>query len=76
VIIVVVLLAVIAGAFAALSVAQLLLVVYLVRCRKRAAQTIERLSSNVYALAVERSQYMREQKPSLLWYDKGDRVMH
>jgi hypothetical protein len=67
-------LAALVGVMFAVCVAQLALVVYLLRCRKRAVRTIETLSSNVYALAIERAS--REQKPNLLWYDKRDKTLH
>lgn len=71
-------LAVIACAFAVLSVAQLALVVYLVRKRKQAVAEYHNLFRNYYGLLVEKSAWIasEQQKPSLLWYDKGDRVMH
>jgi uncharacterized protein YoxC len=71
-----ILFAVIATAMVTINAALLALVVYLSRRCKRALRAVDALNNAVYSLSVDKAYLIAQQKPSLLWVDKGRDAMH
>jgi uncharacterized protein YoxC len=69
-------LAVIATGAVTINFGLLALVVYLSRRCKRALRAVDALNNAVYSLSVDKAYLIAQQKPNLLWYDKGERTIH
>lgn len=54
----------------------LALVVYLSRRCKQAMRAVDALNNAVYSLSVDKAYLIAQQKPSLLWVDKGRDALH
>lgn len=71
-----ILLAVFATTAVTINVGLLGFVVFLLRKRKQALKAIDALNGAVYSLSVDKAYLLAQQKPNLLWYDKGSETVH